>query len=67
MLFAVLLLIIPNINNPEKKPGILSREGANQAATFHKHKESHQLIQTNPGADTLDAPVLLKTTLSANT
>lgn len=67
MFFAVLLLTIPIINNLEKKPGILSREGANQAATFRKHKESHQLIQTNPGADTLDAPALLKTTLSANT
>ncbi len=43
------------------------RKEKNYAATFQKHKESHQLILTNPDADGLDAPTLLTTPLSANT
>lgn len=45
----------------------LVSENKKTAATFHKHKHSRQLTQTNPSADRLDASVLLKTTLSTNT
>lgn len=40
----------------QKKPGFRSEKEKTMQQTFHKHKESHQLIQTNPTADRLHAP-----------
>ncbi len=52
------LLLCTNIdNNQSEEAWVQVRKRENFAATFHKHKYSHQLIRTNPSADRLDAPL----------
>lgn len=58
--------LLSNINSNRSEISLVS-ENKRTAATFHKHKSSRQLIQTNPSADRPDASLLLKTTLSIQT